>query len=50
MAWIDLTGCSPIPLPDRPGAYAIRSPSWNATVAGRILEVIGHMSDGNVFS
>jgi hypothetical protein len=46
MAWIDLTGCSAAPLPDKPGAYAIKSPSWKATVSGKILEAVGHLSDG----
>ena len=46
MAWIDLTGCSPASLPDRPGAYAIRSPPWKATVSGKVLEAVGHISDG----
>jgi hypothetical protein len=46
MAWVDLRGCSSAQLPDRPGAYAIRSPTWKATVSGRILEVVGHISDG----
>jgi hypothetical protein len=46
MAWIDLTGCSPAALPDRPGAYSIRSPPWRATVTGKVLEAVGHISDG----
>jgi len=46
MAWIDLAGCQPVPLPDQPGAYAIRSPTWKATVGGKILMTVGHVSDG----
>jgi hypothetical protein len=46
MAWIDLTGCSTAPLPDTAGAYAIRSPTWKSNVSGKILEAVGHISDG----
>lgn len=47
MAWIDLQGCSTAILPDKPGAYSIHSPGWKATISGRIISVVGHMSDGS---
>lgn len=48
--WLDIGGCkgSEVPVPDDETAFEFTSPSWNASVSGRVTEILSHVHDGGV--
>ncbi|KAI5856333.1 hypothetical protein BZA05DRAFT_433949 [Tricharina praecox] len=48
VAWLDATGCGASSVPAKEGVYAISSPGWNSTIAGKMIFAAGHVHDGGV--
>lgn len=48
--WLDIGGCegSDVPVPDDKTAFAFTSPSWKASVGGRVTGILSHIHDGGV--